>query len=87
MKKYVYDNAGNKMEIKNLEAIYDARKSFYGKATYCDNGEGTITLFSYDRRVAYIDAEGFHEVQGVSGSESMTTQRHIREFKKQFLTA
>jgi len=42
------------IEAENLNAIYDARKSFYGKAKVVyDNG--TTKLYSYDTLVCYID--------------------------------
>ena len=37
--------------IYQLEAMHDARKSFYGKALV-ESGGGTLTLYSYGAKVA-----------------------------------
>lgn len=71
------------MEIlrrEELEARFDSRQSFYGKALikYADNGD--IILQSYSTDVAVIHADGTFE----AGKYSQTTNRHIREFMKQF---
>lgn len=66
-----------------LQARYDARKSFYGKAhVIVENDGDDLYLRSYNTRVAHI-----HEGKRVPNEEiwaSATTNRHIREFYKQF---
>ena len=55
-----------------LKAIYDSRKSFYGKA----NVEDDNTLYSYGTRVCeIIDGKPI-----VHGTYSKTTLRHLKEF-------
>lgn len=64
------------MEI--LEAIYDSRKNFYGKARILFKGKDKY-LYSYGTKVAYIkNGEAV-----VLGDYSQTTLRHIKEFLKQ----
>ena len=70
------------MQIYELDARYDARKSFYGKAHVIDHENGTYELQSYNTIVARIEngkvtLNGLHEY-------SQTTNRHIREFFRQF---
>ena len=70
------------MNIYELDARYDARKSFYGKAHVIDYENGTYELQSYNTIVARIEngkvtLNGLHEY-------SQTTNRHIREFFRQF---
>lgn len=67
---------------KELEARYDARKSFYGKArTSFDKDNGILNLYSYNTLVARIDLiTNFAEILG---QWSITTTRHIKEFLKQ----
>jgi len=62
----------------DLQSRYDSRNSFYGKAVV-DDGDGKLTLYSYNIKVAEI-------VNGqaiVYGEYSQTTMRHIKEFLKQ----
>jgi hypothetical protein len=70
------------MKIYELTARYDSRKSFYGKAKVIEHDDGIIQLQSYDTIVCEIDKDGYfwHTWNG----ESRTTNRHIKEFKKQF---
>lgn len=70
------------MDVFELTARYDARKSFYGKAHVIDDGD-SLTLMSYATRVMRVDRNGdvtvaFHQPC------SQTTARHMREFSKQF---
>ena len=70
-------------DLKELQAIYDNRQSFYKKAnvgsfTWRD-GQKTIYLKSYDTIVACI----FQNQLRIYGYFSQTTARHIREFAKQ----
>lgn len=70
------------MQIYELQARYDARQSFYGKAHVIDHENGVIELQSYETIVARI--ENGKVVQADLGVYSQTTNRHIREFLKQF---
>lgn len=72
------------MENYELEARYDSRKSFYGKAHVLANpdkpeskDENTHVLTSYSTIVAWIKADGTAVVKGLY---SNTTTRHIKEF-------
>lgn len=71
------------MEIikkEELKPMHDSRKSFYKKAwvKYADNGD--IILQSYNTDVAVLHSDGSFEAE----KYSQTTNRHIREFMKQF---
>ena len=68
-------------EMFELQARYDARKSFYGKAKVVVEGN-ILSLYSYDTLVAVI-IDG-KVTRADIGVHSMTTNRHIREFVKQF---
>lgn len=68
------------MHIYELEARYDARKSFYGKAHIIDYGNGCIELQSYDTIVSRCIHGHVEEL----GKWSQTTSRHQREFRRQF---
>ena len=70
------------MNIYELLARYDARKSFYGKAKVLELDNGTKQLLSYDTIVGEIRNGKY--IQLWEG-KSQTTTRHIKEFKKQFL--
>ena len=61
-----------------LEAIFDARKSFYGKAIVTSNN-GVVSLWSYGKLVATI----YDRQAKVYGTHSATTLRHIKEFLRQ----
>ena len=68
------------MKIYELNARFDARKSFYGKAHIIDHENGVVELQSYNTIVSRC-------VDGVVehlGRWSQTTSRHQREFEKQF---
>jgi len=63
-----------------MTAIYDSRKSFYGKAHIIEF-MGRKILESYNTRVCEIDASGaFHRYWS---GESATTMRHVNEFIRQ----
>ncbi len=69
--------------LEELQARYDARKSFYKKAyigefTFAD-GQKAIYLKSYNTIVACIWINQLR----IYGGFSQTTARHIREFAKQ----
>lgn len=70
------------MMFYELDARYDSRKSFYGKAHVIDHENGVLELQSYDTIVARI--ENGTVVKNDIGLHSMTTNRHIREFLKQY---
>lgn len=64
-----------------LQARYDSRKSFYGKARVLETEEGLTVLQSYGTSVCSIDAAGnFHRHWY---GESSTTMRHVNEFIRQ----
>jgi hypothetical protein len=63
-----------------LEARFDSRRSFYGKAHIIDYGNGKYDLQSYDTIVSTCeDGKVTHH-----GKWSQTTSRHQREFERQF---
>ena len=66
-----------------LNARFDGRKSFYGKAIVNQEGN-TLTLYSYNTRVAII-TDGIVTRADIH-NWSRTTDRHIREFIRQFAT-
>ena len=68
------------MKIYELEAQFDARKSFYGKAHVIDHENGTLELLSYDTIVSRCINGKVEEL----GKWSKTTTRHQKEFRKQF---
>ena len=71
------------MEIlkkEELQAIFDSRQSFYKKAYIKYMSNGDIILQSYSTDVAVIRADGTFKAE----KYSQTTNRHIREFMKQF---
>ena len=68
------------MIIYELQARYDSRKSFYGKAQVIEKEDGSRELKSYNTIVS-------REKDGVIehlGKWSQTTTRHQKEFEKQF---
>ena len=68
------------MRSYELEARFDARKSFYGKAHVIDHEDGTFELQSYDTIVSRCVNGKVEEL----GKFSNTTTRHQKEFRKQF---
>lgn len=67
-----------------LEARYDARQSFYGKAIVRIDETDTDyikTLLSYEQPIATINAGGEFHLLYEDGS--ITTGRHLKEFMKQ----
>lgn len=68
------------MRIYELEARFDARQSFYGKAHVIDYENGTFELQSYNTVVSRCVDGKVEEL----GKFSNTTTRHQREFRKQF---
>lgn len=66
-----------------LNAIYDGRKSFYGKARVVeDDTDGSKTLISYTTEICTITGDKNKLIRHWYGS-SRTTTRHIKEFLKQ----
>lgn len=70
------------MNIYELTARFDRRKSFYGKAHVIELDNGTKQLQSYDTIVGEIRNNTYYQLWD---GKSQTTTRHINEFKKQFL--
>lgn len=70
------------MNIYELMARYDSRKSFYGKAHVIELDNGTIQLQSYNTIVGEIRDNTYYQLWD---GKSQTTSRHIKEFKRQFL--
>ena len=68
------------MKIFELPAIYDSRKSFYGKAHIIDYENGTMELLSYNTIVSRVVNGKVKHL----GKWSATTSRHQKEFQKQF---
>ena len=59
---------------------FDGRKSFYGKAKVIEQDNGTKQLRSYNTIVCEIEPNG--EYKKVWAGSTMTTNRHIKSFKK-----
>lgn len=70
------------MNIYELTARFDRRKSFYGKALVIELDNGTKQLQSYNTIVGEIRNNTYFQLWD---GKSQTTTRHINEFKKQFL--
>lgn len=68
------------MRIYELEARFDAHKSFYGKAHIVDHEDGVVELQSYNTIVSRCVNGKVEEL----GKWSHTTTRHQTEFRKQF---
>ena len=68
------------MIIYELDARYDRRKSFYGKATVIDYENGILELRSYSTIVSRCE----NGVVEHLGKWSQTTSRHQKEFERQF---
>lgn len=68
------------MQTYELQANFDSRASFYGKARVETNVYGDKTLISYTTPVATITTGGEAHVMGLY---SATTTRHIKEFLNQ----
>ena len=68
------------MNIYELDARFDSRKSFYGKAHVIDYGNDVYDLQSYDTIVSHCE----HGIVTHLGKWSQTTSRHQREFERQY---
>lgn len=73
-----YDVKMNGKVIEKLQARFDSRASFYGKAEIIEYNN-ILYLKSYDTIVAKIE----NGKAVVNGWYSQTTARHINEFLKQ----
>lgn len=80
MYNYLFEVERNSINNFELDARYDARKSFYGKAKVYAMKDGTFVLVSYSTPVA----EAKDGVVTIYGKWSQSTTRHQNEFKKQF---
>lgn len=73
--------------LYELKPQYDNAKSFYKKANVYRNDNGKIVLMSYNTIVAEIVDEAVSPTGkrqcNVFGWYSMTTARHINEFRQQ----
>lgn len=69
-------------ERYEMSAIYDSRKSFYGKAEI-EKFAKWVTLYSYKTKICTLDTES-GKVEKFPHYSSQTTTRHIKEFCKQF---
>lgn len=69
------------MLVTDLSVIFDARKSFYGKAKVIYYDNGIIELQSYNTIVCRLNTT--KRTCNIYGYYSKTTARHIREFLKQ----
>ena len=67
---------------KELNPVYDCRKSFYGKAII-ETSSGAMILYSYDVPVALYDTRSGELTLGPKWAYSQTTLRHVKEFLKQ----
>ena len=67
-------------DFEDLQARYDSRKNFYGKAQVYHTKSGKIYLRSYDTIVSECE----NGVVKHYGKYSQTTSRHQKEFEKQF---
>ena len=70
----------NTPRFYELEAIYDSRASFYGKAHVIAYGGGVYELQSYNTIVSRCENGKVTHL----GKWSVTTSRHQREFERQF---
>ena len=69
------------MELYELIARFDSRKSFYHKALVKVEDNGIKTLLSYETPVARVS---FGKLELLPQWDcSMTTSRHVREFCRQ----
>jgi len=72
--------------MNNLDCIYDSRQSFYGKAKYILQADGTCEtyrLYSYGTEVARVEVYRDMIKYFYYGKYSQTTTRHQKEFFKQ----
>ena len=77
MKRYIKAE-----RIFELSPQYDSRKSFYGKAQVAMKDNGDYVLYSYGTPVATV--RNGKRVPEEEYKASQTTNRHIKEFYRQF---
>lgn len=77
MKRYIKAE-----RIFELSPQYDSRKSFYGKAKVVQKENGDYVLYSYNTPVATV--RNGKRVPEEEYKASQTTNRHIKEFYRQF---
>lgn len=65
-----------------LDSSFDRCKSFYNKACY-ERDKSLIKLYSYNTYVCGYDTKSKSFIEPDYYPHSMTTNRHVREFKKQ----
>lgn len=70
------------MILAELKPIFDCRKSFYGKARLVIEYP-FIKLYSYNTLVCVYDQDMKECIDQDYSHHSYTTNRHVREFKKQ----
>ena len=71
--------------IKELQAIYTKRKSFYNKAKLYYIDDDIILLLSYDTVIiAYNKNNNILKFADNEDYYTMTTLSHVKEFLKQF---
>lgn len=68
------------MQQYDLQAKFDSRASFYGKARVEVSGQGDLRLISYTTHVASVIGNNENKKAVVFGAYSQTTLRHIKEF-------
>lgn len=68
------------MTTRELKTVYDRQKSFYGRAYTTTDDNGNIYLTSYTTTVCKIVDNEFIRLWD---SWSLTTSRHINEFRQQ----
>lgn len=66
-----------------LKAVYDARNSFYGKATVEERKDGSKVLRSYNHPVAAVMHGTPYRTTDSISDLTATTMRHVREFFRQ----
>lgn len=71
------------MVVCELLAMHDSHKSFYRKALVIYHG-GNTSLVSYDTVICTIKEDGKLDMKCDEGDLSVTTKRHLKEFRKQF---
>lgn len=81
---YVINDKRQAPNIYELTPRFDPRKSFYGKAHVIEHPDGTKQLKSYDTTVCEITKDGTFRL--LWDGRTQTTNRHIKEFRKQFDT-
>lgn len=66
-----------------LSARFSKQQSFYGKAHIIIEDNDTLTLRSYETDIINLDPKA-HTFKKLYSEFSQTTNRHIKEFAKQY---